>query len=179
MSLPSLPTEIHLQILSYLVPASVISAAGINPHFRKLVKKNLLRDMYLMYEDIECAASDLKEAGEPGMRPCYRCLNIVGENDFFKFSGPRESEDISKDILKDITAVRIGLDRGLHKERRCFACDNREGKKFEKAMICELFQVCRGKSDRCSVPLSKESKANFLIYCILALFVWAGVDLFG
>lgn len=69
MSLPSLPTELHHQILSYLDPASVISAAGINPHFRKLVKRNLLREAYLMYEDIECAESYLGEAGEPGMRP--------------------------------------------------------------------------------------------------------------
>ncbi|ERF76051.1 hypothetical protein EPUS_01384 [Endocarpon pusillum Z07020] len=176
MSLPSLPTEIHLQILSYLDPASVVSAAGITPHFRTLVKEKLLRMVYLMYEDIECAETELKEAGELSMRPCYGCLNIVDGNDFFKFSG---SPLLNKEESKDFTAVRIGLDRGLHKERRCFACDKKVGRKFEKAMISELFQVCRGESDRCSVPLLEKSKATFVIYCVLALFVWAGIDVFG
>ncbi|KAF7509843.1 hypothetical protein GJ744_007354 [Endocarpon pusillum] len=171
MSLPSLPTELYLQILSYLDPASVISAAGVTPHFRKLVKDKLLRGWYLMYEDIEIAETEFKEAGELSMRPCYGCLNIVDGDDFFKFSGPRDSEEITK--------VRIGLDRALHKERRCFACDKKVGRKFEKAMISELFQVCRGKSDRRSVPLSDESKSKFLIYCVLALFFWAGIDVFG
>ena len=136
-----------------------------------------------MYEDIECAESDLKEAGELGMRPCYGCLNILGGDDFFKISGPPELKDgppeSEDERSKDFTDTRIGLDRGLHKERRCFACDDKVGKRFEKAMVSELFQVCRGKSDRCTVPLGKESKSIFVIYSVLALFAWAGIDLFG
>lgn len=154
MPFGGLPTEILLQILPRLDLPSLLKLLSTNHYFKTLATDSLLGEALLSYEAVN--SDDLQDAG---IRPCYGCLQMLSENDFFKVRGSPGWEDI--------TVVGLDLDRGLCKERRCYECDGEVGKKFEEAMKFELLQACNGESTVCP-DAELRSRSILLIYSILA-----------
>jgi hypothetical protein len=154
MSLAQLAPELHLQILSHLDLPSLLKVVATNHYFKNLMTENMLRKALMSYESAH--RSVFRTIAK---RPCYGCLRILRENDFFKIRGNLGYEDV--------TIVGITLDRRLRQKRRCYECDGKAGKKFERAMKYELLQAAKGIS-RVYPGAELRSRSILLIHSILA-----------
>lgn len=151
MPLLSMPTELHLRILSQLDLPSLLKVTATNQYFNNLLDYDLLREAMLAYEEIAHSAFEYRDVSwrdsrpddfdKTGRRPCYGCLRMLSTDDFFKVRGNRGWEELS--------VLGICLDHGLRRERRCYPCDAEAGNKFEKAMKAELLQASKSYSKFC------------------------------
>lgn len=153
MPFVDLPTELHFQILSHLDLPSLLRAVRTNRYLNNLLTDDLLRKALLTYE-----SANPRVLRAIGQRPCYCCLRMLSQTDFFKIGG-----NVG---WGDITAAGIALDRGLRQKRRCKQCDGKDGKKFERAMKNELVQVARGISRVCP-NADLRSRSILLIHQIM------------
>ena len=89
MDLPSMPTEIHFNINSFLDHPSLLNLAATNKHFRSLVSEQKIRDSLLCFE--KCSLVSRTLLTRENLVPCYTCLK--GREHSLHFTPLNSDED--------------------------------------------------------------------------------------
>ncbi|KAF7508501.1 hypothetical protein GJ744_009214 [Endocarpon pusillum] len=118
MSLGCLPTEIQLQIISYINDFGALrSLHRTNRHFSSLVRRDQVHAALFEFEH-----SHKDWLIQVNYFPCYSCLRI----------SPRTEHWFQDLVIANSTADICGADA---LSRRCRACDAKEGNKFLKSLM--------------------------------------------
>ena len=121
MSLSSLPTEIQLEIISYINDFCALRSLHLtNRHFSSLVRRDQVQAALFEFEH-----SHKDWLMQVNYFPCYSCLQI----------SPRTEHWFRYLVIASSTADICGEDA---LSRRCRACDAQEGNRFSKSLSVKL-----------------------------------------
>lgn len=124
MSLTELPSEIQLEILSYLDVRSVLKLASTNRYFNKLPTKSMLGESLLEFgkENHNVLLSHQKH-------PCYGCMRMCADGEF---------SDIA--WIYFINASDQYNSGSQRHERRCSKCESEGEGKYDRTARPELHE---------------------------------------
>jgi hypothetical protein len=156
MLLTDLPPEIHGQIASHLELPALLKLAATSYYFKKVINRQLIREKLQAYE-----RTNTRTVMTLGKRPCYGCLRMRNDDDFYTATGWDPPFEVS--VLWNGICVRFGADEA-YLERRCFECDDhasfRLGRNLRPGVIngltwpIPIVPACNGSSSTNSTATS-------------------------